>query len=276
MEPDSGPTRVRSYVRGRLPGGQLPDHGKLLTDTFVEFGDHIGPYLLAGLAQTVIIVPISIVAVFGVYVCAGAGGMGTFLVTAMLAEGFEESVGSDLGGLVPFVAAAVPIVVALVLLFVVIGALAAVMAPVTASMTRAVADHQRGEGQPLGFSAPFATAMQEPGKVITVALAQTAASLLLLPFCIVPVFLVALFTWFAPQMAALHEVSARESIALAMQHVRAHLTWHAIFLALMIGIGIAAANIPVVGPAFLVALSVRAHRELFGDGVEPVLDVVRA
>ena len=264
------------YERGRLPGGQLPDHGKLLTDTFVEFGEHIGPYLLAGLGQTLILVPITFVGVFGIYVCAGVGGMGAFVAAAAIAEGLRESLGSDLGGLLSLVAVVAPIVVSAALLFLVIGAMAAVVAPVSASMVRAVAHHQRGEGDPLGLSAPFSTAMQEPGKVILVALVQAAAAFLLLPFCILPVLLVGLFSWFAPQLAALHEVSAREAVSFAARHVREHLTWHAIFFAMMIGLGIAAANIPVVGPAFLVALSVRAHRELFGDGVEPVIGVVRA
>lgn len=276
MEPDLAPTRVRTYVRGPLPGGQLPDHGKLLTDTFAEFGDHIGPYLLAGLGYTLVIIPVTFIAIFGIYVCAGLGSMGTFVATAFVAEVAREALGSDLGGLLPLLAAIVPVGVAFLLVLATVAAIAAVFAPVGASLFRAVADHQRGEGKALDLSAPFSTAIQEPGKAIAVSVVQTVGALLLLPFCLVPVLLVPFFTQFAGTLVALHDVSAREALVASAQHVRTHLLWHAIFLAMVILLGMAAANIPVVGPAFLIALWVRAHRELFGDGIEPVLDVVRA
>src|SRR5262245_53238038 len=113
MEPDLAPTRVRTYVRGPLPGGQLPDHGRLLTDTFAEFGDHIGPYLLAGLGYTLVIVPLTFVAIFGIYVCAGLGSMAAFAGSAVLAEAVRDAIGSDLGGLVPLAGAVMPAGVAL-------------------------------------------------------------------------------------------------------------------------------------------------------------------
>jgi hypothetical protein len=39
----------------------------------------------------------------------------------------------------------------------------------------------------------------------------------------------------------------------------------------MIGLGMVASYVPVLGPIFLSALHVRAYREMFGDGEEPVL-----
>jgi hypothetical protein len=263
-------------VRERLPGGHLPDHGKLLTDTFAEFGESIGPYLLAGLGQTLVIVPVTLVGVFGIYVCAGGSAMGALVAGAMVAESVEASAGSGVGGIVALIAALAPAAVAAVALFLVIGMMAAIMAPISASMTRAVAEHQRGDGRTLDISASFSTLMQEPGKVITVALMQTALAFVALPFCILPALVVGMFTWFAAPLAALHDISAREALSLSVRHVREHLTWHAVFFALFLGLGFIAANIPVLGPAFLVALCVRAHRELFGDGEQPVGGVVTA
>ena len=130
---DSSPyatPRARSgYPTGPSPGGNLPDIGKLLSDTFAEFGDHIGPYLLAGLGFTLVLMPITFVSVIGAYVGVGVGMFGLVGLAAVVGPpdpGQGESAAMALAPLVVIGATVLILVVFLIGLSVAIAPMSAI------------------------------------------------------------------------------------------------------------------------------------------------------
>jgi hypothetical protein len=144
-----------------------------------------------------------------------------------------------------------------------------VLAPFNASLMRAVAAHQRGE-QTLGFSAAFSSLTKDLMTVIVTGLLLSWLTICLLMCCYVPALLVPLMLSFVGALVALHGLGVKSAFKTAFTHAKNHLGWHALYMLAHIGISIVANNIPVIGPAFMIALHVRAQRALFGDGENPV------
>lgn len=261
--------KEKPYTLAPVRGGALPEHAKLLSAALQDLMDNLGPYVLASLAQTLIILPIVFVFVFVIYAVIGVGavvGIGGMVGLASVVS--DDYAGLVLGGgqLLMFLAMFATI-------FAMAVGLGALLAPLSASLYRAVVKHQRGEGK-LEFGSVFTTITENIGSVMTIHVGLTLMVGIGAMFCYLPGIALAFATAFAAPLVYVHRRTPMEAITIAMNHAKSHLAWHAIWFAMMLVVGIAASYVPILGPAFLLALQVRAYRELFGDGEEPVLDVV--
>lgn len=255
-------------------GGKPPDAGKILSTSFAEFGDNLAPYAILGAIQMAITIPLVFVAIFMGYFAMALTSAFVYILGMAISVGLASVLPEDIGAVVMGIGMLITLLASLFTmfasLFAVIMLVTLPVAPVHAAFLRAIAAHQRGEGPPEPAKA-FATITQDLLPVVTVALIMGGASMLGLLFfglgALVPAFLFA----FAPSLVALHRMGPIDALRASARHAVADPSWHGLWTALSWGIGLAASNIPVLGPAFMMAFLVRGHRELFGDGPEPVL-----
>jgi hypothetical protein len=252
--PDASPYR-------RFPDGQLPDLGKAFNETLNDFTRDIGPYAIAGLGLIVVTIPISLIMIVVMY--------GFMAAVALGAVGMESaSGGSDDAAWLP-VALGFGSVGGI---FLMIALMMVAMAPLTASLSRAVAQHQRGERR-LEFGASFSTFWQDLGPVCGVMALLGLLSCVAAIFCYVPALAVAFFLTHAFTLAALFGTPAIPAVKASVAVVRTSLGWSAKYFGLSLLINMIASNIPVIGPMFTMAFILRVSRELLGDGAQPVLEL---
>jgi len=256
-------------VRAPVEGGVEPDVGKVLNETIAEFTDDIGPYVLASLGHTLVVVPVVLIAVlvmyFGMFFVIFGGSFGAAAVAILMTELMGEAVGG------------LSMLASQLLLFAgifgVIGAfgagIAAITAPLNASLVRAVAAHQRGEAT-LDIASAFGTATKDLVKVVGMAIIMGLLAMFLLMMCYVPVLVLPLVFGFASSMVHLHRKGPISAFTTSVAHFQKHPSFHLVFGALSIALSMVASYVPVLGPAFITALHVRAYREMFGDGEELV------
>lgn len=257
-------------VREPLPGGEAPDVGKLLNETIAEFTDDIGPYLLAGLGHTLVVMPVVFGAIILLYLGMIFGMFGGMIGIGVVGAMVGSMLGETAGGLSMLVSQLIFFLL-IFLAIVAFGAgLGAVLAPFNASLTRAVAAYQRGEGE-LGFNAAFSTAGQDIMKVVAGAVLIASLAMVLLMFCYIPVLIVPFVFGFFSPLIYLHGLGPLDAFRTSLAHFQAHMSYHLTIAALLLVLGMVASYVPVLGPAFLSAFHVRAYRAMFGDGVEPVL-----
>lgn len=261
--------KPRPYTLEPVKGGRLPEHAKLLSAALQDLIDNLGPYVLASLAQTIIVLPIVFVFIFVIYAVIGVGavvGIGGMI-------GVASAVGDEYAGLVMVVGQLLMFVLMFATILAMAAGLGGLLAPLTASLYRAVAKHQRGEGK-LEFGSVFSTLTENVGSVIMVQLLLALGVSVGLMFCYLPGILFGFATAFAAPLVYIHRRTPLEAVTIAFNHTRDHIAWHAIWFGMMLVVGIAASYVPILGPAFLLALQVRAYREIFGDGEEPTLEMV--
>ena len=87
-------------LRYPLPGGETPDPVQLLQDSLKEFTDDLVPYLMAGLGQMVVTIPLTIIMVFVIYFVMFGTLLGGALVGAIAGAVVGEAAGDEAGGLV--------------------------------------------------------------------------------------------------------------------------------------------------------------------------------
>ena len=251
-------------------GGGIPALGVLFSETLEDLTTNFQGYLLLGLAWLVAVLPLTLFvafgSMFGMYVVMGLGIGGSVLAARVVAE---RSGDQDLSGLVAMVGSLVSVGGALVLFFGVLVLLGAVLAPLIASFTRAVAAHQRGEGE-LSFQSGFATLRQDLPATIGVSMFTGAAGILGVLFCYVGALVPAVLFGFSHNLVTLHRKGAREALGIAARHAIARPTEHITVILALMGTSLVAAYVPVVGQMFTLALGVRAYRKMYGDGPEPV------
>lgn len=273
MEEPAAPAAVAAatpkYLLEPVDGGVLPDLGALLNETMSEFMDHIGPYALAGLGLYVVVVPVTMILFFGMYFLMFGGVFGVAIVGGILSVIVGDAAGEGAGALVALASQLVGMGVMFLAFVAVIAAVVGIFAPLSASLTRAVAAHQRGE-KTLDFSAAFSTLMQDLPRVIGVGVIIGGLTMLGIFMCYAPALLVAVFLGFASSLVYLHRARPGEAIRNAFGHARSHLQWHGTFALVVVALSFVAGNVPVLGPMFIIAMQVRAYRQLFGDGPEPV------
>ncbi|MEL6349564.1 MAG: hypothetical protein AAFV53_41055 [Myxococcota bacterium] len=266
MSQPSGPPAKPGVKPQFYAGGERPDLSELLSETMNEFTENLSSYAMAGLGQMLILFPVILITIFGLYIALGLGVVGMIVGGAGLAAVLPEdlvALGAVLG---PFIMISVIGIGSIAA----IGLVTAVTAPLHASLVRAIVAHQRGE-QPLEWTSAFSTLTENVSAVIFGALTLTVLSILLAMMCYLPALLPLIFLTFAPSLIAIHGHGAMDGLRLAAQHARAHLGWHATFGLIGFVMLMVASNIPVIGPMFVVAFHVRAYRRVFGDGPEPVL-----
>lgn len=248
-------------VREPESGGAFPDVSDLLQESITEFFDAIGPYLLGVLGLLIGSMAVGL---------AGAVVFGLLLVFAVVAGAGIGAVGDQLGSVGAALLAAVSVGVDLLFLGVAVVGMTMLTAPLTASFMRAVAAHQRGEAE-LQIGAAFGTLGQHLPQVVGVGAIVGGATFVGLLLCGLPALLVPLFLGFAVPMVALHGLSALEAARTNIAHVRDHLQQHAIIAAVTFALNVLSGMVPLLGPAFVMAFTVRAYRKIFGDGASPQL-----
>jgi len=250
-----------AVVREREAGGRFPNVGDLVQETWAEFMDAIGPYLMGmlGLVVGYLIVGIAFTVVFG-------GLLAAVIVAVTALSAISEQLGSAVGPVVGLLSVAVNLVFGAL---VVVGSVA-LTAPLNASFLRAVAAHQRGEEE-LQVASAFSTITQDLPQVIGIGALVGVVSFVALLLCVFPVVLVPLFLGFAIPMVALHGMPAMHAARTNVEHVRDHLQDHAILALVTFALNSVAGLVPILGPAFVMAFSVRAYRKIFGDGEAPQL-----
>lgn len=249
------------------PGGALPPLGDLFNESFQDFGQNIGGYLLATLGVMLVAFPVTMVltmvGMVVMYAVIILGIVGSAVGGAALGEASQDaaglmavfgSFGSMFAGF--FVMA----------LFVSLGV--GLTAPLNASLERAIAAHQRGEA-PLEFNAAFKTMGEGFMSAVTAQLLVTGASLLGVFFCYVGALVPLVLFSFVMPMVALHRKGAFEALSRCARHAMAHPSEHLTFGLVYFGMTLVASYVPIVGPAFMRGLKVRAYRKFFGDGAEP-------
>ena len=261
---DQIPFRVGGAVamRQREAGGRFPDIGNLVQETMTEFLDAIGPYLLGMLG---LVLGYLIIGTSGGVVLVGLVAMLVFVLNALAV------IGEDAGALL----ALIWLVANLGFLAVAMIGTMALTAPLHASFLRAVAAHQRGDDE-LQIASAFNTVTQELPRVVGVGALVGAAMSVGMLFCFFPLLLVPLFLGFAIPLVALHGLSPMDAARTNVKHVWVHLQDHAILALVTAAIGFMANFVPVLGPAFMMAFSVRAYRQIFGDGGAPELTAIKA
>ena len=261
--------KPKPYTLEPVKGGRLPEHAKLLSAALQDLMDNLGPYVLASLAQTLVVLPIVFIFIFVIYAVIGVGAM----VGVGAIIGIGSAVGEEYAGIVMIVGQLLMFFAMFVAIFGMAAGLGGLLAPLTASLFRAVVKHQRGQGA-LEFGSVFTTITENVGAVIMVQMLLAIGVLVGLMFCYLPGIAFGFATAFAAPLVFIHHRSPMEAVTIALNHTKDNLTWHAIWFAMMLVVGIAASYVPILGPAFLLALQVRAYREIFGDGEEPVIHVV--
>jgi hypothetical protein len=262
----------KPYRLERVKGGKRPELGALFAATMGDFVDNIAGYAMAGIGQMLVVMPVVFLTVFVMYF-----GLFGVMFVGMIGSGIagaivSDSAGDDAGALVSLVGNLVTFAITFAVVFAIIGFISALLAPITASLYREVAAHQRGEGK-LELQSAFRQASTDLPRVIMAVLLVTLATSVGFMFCYIPGFIVSFAAVFAVSLAVLHRQGPMASLRISASQAMAAPAWHIPFWLVVLLAGMVAGNIPVLGPMFLVALHVRAHRELFGDGDEPVLEM---
>lgn len=258
-------------LRFDLPGGVLPEPVDLIQDTWAEFADDPGPYILAGLGQLCVLIPVMIVLFMLIYFGIFATVFGGVFVGVFAAALVGEVVGPEAGAITFMLAYIVSFLMMFLVIIGISSAVGAVMAPINASLTRRIAQHQRGQ-RPLDFTAAFSDTGQDLVKVILFAMTSSAIIFIGIMACYLPGLIAAFLLVYAGTFVYLHRLSPLEAIMASAGHFREHLQFHGMFTLLYFCVAMVASYIPVAGPMFVASLHVRAHRTLFGDGEEPVFE----
>jgi hypothetical protein len=260
----------KTYTRGPEPGGTFPSIGDLFNETVAEFSDNMSAYIMAGLGQVLVLVPVLIVGMFAIYFLMFGGMFGVILGGVGIGALLAEMVNEVLGISVIFASYLLSFLVPIVILMGGVGILITVLAPFNASLLRAVAAHQRGE-KDIDIPGVFATLNQDLGNVIGVGILLGMLTVLGLSLCYLPALLVTLVLGFASARVALHRKGPFESLQTAASHFSAHISWYVTFGAVYIGLSMVATYVPILGSAFLLAFHTRAYRKVFGDGETAVI-----
>ncbi|MCB9677737.1 MAG: hypothetical protein H6737_21705 [Alphaproteobacteria bacterium] len=246
----------------------MPDPIQLFKETFDSFTkDDLGPYLLAGLGQFAVVVPVVLVLIFVLYFGMFAWIFGGFFAFAFVAAFGVELLGEDLGVMLGFVGMMLWYAAGFAGLLGISAAIGAGMAPMQASLSRRIAAYQR-EKKTLDFSAAFSDVGQDVVPVMIVALVVGMLVAVGAMFMYLPGLIAYALFGHAALLVALNRYSAFDALKTSAKSVMAHGSYYGMFWVLYFACAMVAAYIPIVGPMFLVAVHIRAHRHIFGDEVK--------
>ncbi len=251
-------------------GGDEADLGELFNESFRDFGKDIGPYILAGMGQFAVIVPVTMLMVMVVYIGGMVGMMGGWIAGMVAMVGLASLLGDFGAFLGAILMMFLPILGFFVVFLPVMPVMVAIMAPINASLTRAVAAHQRGEKE-MTLASSFDTAFQDAPRVVMTGMMLGLLTMVGLLFCYVGALAVPVLFGFVNTLVILHNRGPIEAMRIQLAHLREHSHIHLMIGLVQMAMGMAAGFIPVIGPMFMLDVQVRAHRKMFGDGPEPVL-----
>ena len=236
----------------------LPSVMDVLVETFEDYQEHLSGYMLAGAGVVLVMVPLSLLSVFGL-LAALVLGMAPGLITddeLLTVVGSIGGYGLGLTGLI--------------LLNVV------VFAPMQASVGRAIAD-RIAEHHTLDIGAAFSTWSTDIGKVIGAHLFVSLLVMLGMVFCYVPGLVAAVMLGFVVPAVIVHRLSPVAAVRLSIRHASEHLAWHLGYFVVCFGIAMACSYIPFFGVAltvtFLQSFQLRCYIGIFG--FEPLPEAYR-
>lgn len=273
---------MQAAPRRREPGGRIPDLSALVQQTVDDVSGNVGPHLLAVVVVTACGLPIGVIAgvilwigVFGTLLGGAVLELVLMAVSALGAVGLE-SLGVPAavagGGAALVVIASIPLPYLAAALLAVVGfsALGVVLSPLHAAWQRAVARDQRGEGELDPRAIPGLVGQDIGSVLLCSAVVTTVVTLALVttgPGALVPMALLGA----APPLVSLHRVPWWRALHLsaryAVRQPRLAIGSQAGFWAL----SFVAGAVPLLGPAFLTSLYVRAWRAQLGDGPDSTL-----
>jgi hypothetical protein len=256
----------KPYTLQKADGGNYPDLATLLSATMGDVVDHIGPYALGSLAFTVVSIPTVFVAIFGGYFLFFV----VYAVGAVVSIGVGDAVGGDAGEAIVGLGVIASLLLGMAAMFLAIMGAGAIIAPVMAGYQRGIARHQRGDG-PMDFMTPFQLASTDAVSVISTGFIVATLSLIGLMFCYVGIIPVIYACFFAAPLVSLHRMGPIAAITTSAKLAFGNVGWALPTMLVTMIVGMLAGYVPVLGTAFNVALHVRIHREVFGDGEEPVV-----
>lgn len=205
-------------------------------------------YVLGGVGLVLVVLPVSVVAVFGVYLAMGLG-----MLPGMLLESEGALILGMLGAIFAY-AAALGIGITLI------------SAPLQASLMRAMNAHFEG-GAPLGFGAAFSTAGEDLPRVLGFAFLHGVLIFVLAMFCYLPGIAFALLTDFAWSHVVLGKRGPVEALQLSIKDATDNPPWHLGYVLVTVGMAMVVTYIPLVGyflaPGVLAAWRVLVWRRVF-------------
>lgn len=250
----------------------MPPFGALFSETLADVTENIGGYAKAGVGLFAVVLPVSmilgILAMLGMYFVMIVGGIGSVVAGAAIGEATADQ---NVGGLIATLGMTGSFALSFVALFGLIALISAALAPISASLMRAIAAHQRGEA-PLDFGSAFSTMGQDIGSTCLVMGLSVTASFVGMLFCYVGFLVPAILFGFAPSMVFLHRRGALDAFRRSARFAITKPLEHLVYMIVMFVTSMVAAYVPVIGAIFVMALSVRAYRKIFGDGHEPVTE----
>lgn len=267
---EASPDAKPDVIKAPLPGGEWPDPLQLFQDTFKEVIEDVGPYVLAGLGQMLVMVPVVLGLVFFIYFGMLFWMFGGFVVTGIAAAIAIEVGGEAVGTVLSLIVMLVWYLGGFIALFGISAAIGACLAPMNASLVRRVAMHQRGEKE-LDLGASFSHMNVDVMSVILVSFGVGFIVSVGFLFLYIPGIIGLVFLGHASALVVLHRRGAVNAMSTSASHVMSNPAYYGMFWLLYIGISLIAAYIPLLGTMYLLAVHVKAHRTLFGDGEEAVV-----
>jgi len=241
-------------VRPSQADGNLPSVLDVLVETFEDFREHFAGYILAGLGVWLVMFPIVLVGIIGVFA----------LMAAAAAPGIMAN-DEDL----IFMGAMAAYIGGLCLLMLIT---ACIVPPLQASVGRAMLE-RISAGADLTIGAAFSTWRMDMFKVIGTYLLVQFIVIVAMLFCYIPGLIAVFLTGLAIPAVIVHRLAPMAAVQLSVKHAMEHPTWHLGYFAITMGISMVLMYIPLIGPAlmisFLLSFQLRCYTAVFGLGSEP-------
>lgn len=246
----------------------MTDVGSVLSAAFADFGDHIGGYALAALAVMVVMIPVGMILAMVFYFQFSVGLFGGMMIPVFLAALLEQFIGGELPMLVLFVGELVVFALMVLLLLLLMGLVIAVTSPLGAGLNRLVAEHQAGRAE-LDFGGVFSRVTQDLVSVVVVNVLVLVPTLIGSMLFLLPGLVVTYFLQWAPLLVIHNRMKPLAAIKRSASLAMSQPGWQLPALGLCLAASFVGQYVPVLGTAFIVALTVRLHREAFGDADAP-------
>ncbi len=256
---------TKSYALTAITHPSTPGMGRLFQATIGDFMDNLAGYAKVGLIQTIL--DVIVVSVFPVMMQLAMSfffllyGIPGYIASDMAHTSgvSSELIGFAVRTLVVLYCGSVGLSCVAFL-----AGLRALIAPVTAGLSRAIAQHQRGEGG-IEFNGVFRTVTQDLIPVVVVTAIVSSIILIGAAFCYLPGVVATGLLSFAPSLVFLHRRSSWDAVRTSVRYAIANPAFSVVFACVVAGVSMLAPCVPVFGGAFVLALRVRAFREVFGD-----------
>lgn len=228
----------------------LPTTGQICSAVFDDVQKHFVGYLVSALGVTVVLMPLTLVSVAGMYAVMFAG-----MAPGIAANDEDLMVAGAFGG----------VGVGMVLL---IGGMTLVLGPLLASLHRALW-RRLNEGTDLTFGAAFSTIGENVVSVVVVNLLVGGLTAVGAMMCYLPGLILGFALSMAVPLVAIHGMGPLDAIAASIRHTRDHLMWYLPIWGVTVLLYFGLSNVPFIGTiAFPICGMIQLHalRAAFPNG----------